>query len=62
MFTIKHDCEVFQDYRLLSRDVMAAILVSRDYDVVDRSVYQTNPDEVEPFARINTFQLYLWGW
>lgn len=39
---------------------MAAILVSRDYDVVDRSVYQTYPDEVEPFARVDTFQLYLW--
>ena len=41
-------------YRAISHDVMAAILVSQNYETAVMLVFQTNPSGVEVFSYANT--------
>ena len=41
-------------YRAISHDVMAAILVSQNYETAAMLVFQTNPSGVEVFSYANT--------
>ena len=42
-------------YRMFSHDVTEAILVSQNNETAAMLVFQTNPEEVEPFSYTNAF-------